>query len=200
MLALFIAITMALLLLSWAETMPRETREESAAMPDAAPRKLRLPVLRLPSLRLPALRRRKAVDAPAPEIEPVAPLSQAHKAARVAAAPKVEDNDDVIARVEALLDSPDPEDLPEPATAKAQPAPLPPAAPADLPRITGFTPGDVIALEISGPAPRPDEIGFTACAEGTLVLIEGFAELIIEGVAPEGLSPEILQFRDHAVA
>lgn len=197
MLALFIAITMALLLLTWAETMPRE---EATTTPDAPPRKLRLSALRLPSLR-----RRKVADATAQEIEPVAPLAQARKAAQFATAPRVEDNDDIMARVEAMLEAPeldaaDELTAPEPATATAQSELEQDMDPTDLPRITGFAPGDTIALEISGPAPRPEEISFEACAEGTLVLFDGLAELIIEGVTPEGLSHEILQFRDHAAA
>lgn len=197
MLSLFIAITMALLLLSWGEAMPRDTENETTTAPNAPVTRVRLPRL---ALRLPKFWGRKSSAEVVQEIDPVEPFADAVRALSPAEAASVARNDEIMARVEALLDGPEPGSTPAPIDA-CEPASLANApAPPDLPRITDFAPGDMIAIEVVGPAPRRDEISFQPCAEGALVLIEGLAELVIEGVGPEALSPEILQFRDHAAA
>ncbi|OOY03849.1 hypothetical protein [Thioclava sp. F28-4] len=169
MLALFIATTIALCLLGWAEGLPRQRQVRAAADTGAA--------------------------APAPSHG--APLEKALGTRPANVEDSANDLDAaVMMRIEALLAHPN-----QQAETRAHaPAPAPAAGPEPLPRINGFEPGDAIALDFTGSAPRRDDITFRTCAEGTLVVIEGQAELVITGIAPEQIAPDAFQFRAHAAA
>jgi hypothetical protein len=227
MLGLFIAVTMALCLLSWAEQIPNgaglanagaRAGGDKATKPvatDTHRGKWALPRLKL---RLPRLRRKSA---PAPhhqatEIAPVAPLEEARALTPHEAASESRDAE-ILSRISEMLAPPDHMPGPrheEPAAPALQSAPgstaeLSPetktAAPAarsfpELPVVEGFEPGDIILLELIGPAPRREDIRFRPCANGALVEIEGEPALIIASTAPEALDPGILQFRAHAAA
>ncbi|MEO1951090.1 hypothetical protein [Thioclava sp.] len=169
MLALFIATTIALCLLGWAEGLPRQRQVRAAADTGAEAATM--------------------TAAPAQVSSP--------KEALGASAEDANDLDAaVMMRIEALLAHPN-----QQADTRAHaPAPAPAAGPEPLPRINGFEPGDAIALDFTGSAPRRDDITFRTCAEGTLVVIEGQAELVITGIAPEQIAPDAFQFRAHAAA
>ncbi|OOY19233.1 hypothetical protein BMI86_15510 [Thioclava sp. DLFJ5-1] len=170
MLALFIATTIALCLLGWAEGLPRQRQVRAAADTGS-----------------------EAATMTAAPAQVAAP-NEEH------AAPDEDTNDldaAVMMRIEALLAHPNQQ---AETRAKHTPAPAPAAGPEPLPRINGFEPGDAIALDFTGSAPRRDDITFRTCAEGTLVVIEGQAELVITGIAPEQIAPDAFQFRAHAAA
>ncbi|KEO52983.1 hypothetical protein [Thioclava pacifica] len=219
MLGLFIAVTMALCLLSWAEQIPngaglanpeaRASKREATA-PTAAPRRSKLALPRL-KLRLPKFRRKPvaAAQEQAARIAPVAPLEEARALTPQEAAAEARDAE-ILSRISEMLAAPDYMPKPryeEPASAAPEAAAAPAAETAppqrsfpELPVIEGFAPGDVIALELIGPAPRPEDIRFSPCANGALVEIEGEPALIIADAAPEVLGPGILQFRAHVAA
>lgn len=170
MLALFIATTIALCLLGWAEGLPRQRQARATA----------------------------DIGATATAPSHGAPLGEALDTRPANAGDGAEDLDAaVMMRIEALLAHPNQQAEPR---AKHTPAPAPAAGPEPLPRINGFEPGDAIALDFTGSAPRRDDITFRTCAEGTLVVIEGQAELVITGIAPEQIAPDAFQFRAHAAA
>ncbi|OWY09636.1 hypothetical protein B6V74_06355 [Thioclava sp. F42-5] len=163
MLALFIATTIALCLLGWAEGLPRQRQVRVASAAAAI-----------------------AAD----------PSHGARSDQTPEASDASEDLDAaVMSRIETLLAHSN-----QQAGAHTKENPAPAAGPEPLPRIDGFEPGDAIALDFTGAAPRHDDITFRTCAEGTLVVIDGRAELVITGVAPEQLAPDAFQFRAHAAA
>lgn len=70
-----------------------------------------------------------------------------------------------------------------------------PALPAeDLPRITGFRPGDVIELSIEGPLPRPGEMRIEQVGRDTRVLIAGLPPLIFERTRARSLRYGTIRF------
>lgn len=173
MLALFLALTVAVVLLLWAELGPTFAPHAKAA-PKATE------VAELPPFEDVVQRREAALPAAAaPQAEPVA-------------AP--EGDDAVMARIAAMLAEP------AAAPAPAAPAPAPETARANtaedpLPRIGGFTPGDVIELEFEGPAPRAEDIRFEQAGRDVRVLIEGIPALILARAKATSLTPEIFRFR-----
>lgn len=217
MFALFLAVTIALALLGWAEFAPRragkvaQVQEATDAAQDndqsdatkPARRKrvtLALPRFKLPrfKLRLFKLRLFKRADTSEPDetlsdlSAPVVPLDELREPPREDAAqtapqtPPVPDDPDadVMARIEAMLEAPE-------VASETQD---------DLPRIPNFAPGDQIALEIDGPAPRAREIRFEADPTGrhALALIADEPILLIENTDPATLTPAVLSFRAHA--
>lgn len=202
MLALFVALSVALLLVSWAELVPA-----IAARRRAEDDKKVTPVP--PLQRLSTGQRETEADpgrvAPAPA--PMAPSGQ--------------DEDAVMERLAALLaEGPEPGPAaaapvahavaPAPAAAPArrpaQPTPAPepvcatPELDAELPRITGYRPGDVIELELEGPAPRGEDIRFEQSGKDTRVVIEGFPALILARAQARSLTPAIFRFRSPQLA
>lgn len=167
MLALFLALTFALFLLIWGE------------LPARAPASARV------AGKGPAQRAKAAT--------PVPPLEEVSAKAGRAAAASVEDDDAIMARLADLLDGADVATADAPnAAAKIDTAP---SDADDLPRISGFAPGDAIELEVEGPMPHPSEISFEQIGRDARVLICGVPALLLEGVAAAALDPEILRFR-----
>ncbi|KFE35971.1 hypothetical protein DW2_05060 [Thioclava atlantica] len=164
MLGLFIAATMALCLLGWAEMEP--SRLGAAQGPEDGP-KTRARIKARHPRRL--LRRARPAAAASADEAPVAPFEEALSASSAR-------DETVMARVVQALT---------------------PAEP-DLPRISGFAQGDRILITVEGPVPPPHEIVFDQAPGGARVVIEGEPVLIIDGVAPEALRPDILEFRGHA--
>lgn len=207
MVALFLALSVALLLVSWAELAPTLAARLRADEPVAP---------------VPPLRR---TDAAARGVE----ADPARPAARAARTP-TEEHDVVLERLAALLaDDPAPmqpvaevaalapaADAAEPAAAAKpgrraeRPAPAPEPAPeqiaasaaadAELPRVTGYRPGDVIELELEGPAPRREDIRFEQAGKDTRVVIEGFPALILARAQARNLTPAIFRFRSPQLA
>ncbi len=175
MLALFLALTVALVLLSWSElsALPlKGGRRSRRAQSDA----------QAPSGALPS---EATTDTGTPPAE--APR------ARVTATAVHEDDDAIMARLSELLHD-------ETALMPAAPAPTSAARPDpdpidDLPVIRDFAAGDALELEIEGPAPRPAEISFEQIGRDALVRICGAPALLLEGVVAATLGPEILKFR-----
>ncbi|WP_295534797.1 hypothetical protein [uncultured Thioclava sp.] len=218
MFALFLAVTIALALLGWAELSPRpagvkNTHAQTPAS-DAvtAPHmhrkraKFELPRFKLPQFKLRFLKR--AAKGQSDETlshltAPIVPLSELRETAledaqsdaartrpdRGAAAVPGDADAAVMARIAAMLDSPEAEsDLAEDE--------------ADLPRITGFTLGDQIVLEMDGPAPHRNDIRFAPAQSGphTIALIADEPILLIENIEAAQLTPEVVSFRAQAVA
>lgn len=210
MLALFLTLTVALALLSWAELAPRRAERDGQpsggtksgggqADPAAAP------------------------EAGAPPQGAPATAEQPTARELPPAATETED-DALLARLAALLDAAEPEAAPQPtavpstATApqpvsapqpaaartaprKPRPAPLPAALqPAALPVLRDFHPGDVLELELDGPAPRATDIAFRQIGRDTCVLIWGEPMLTLAGVEARRLSPSALRFRSPRAA
>lgn len=173
MVALFLAVSLALALVLWAELGP----------PAQARRDLRAATKGLP-------------DGP-----PIAPLSD--RASRRGPGAEVSkagpEDDPVMARLAALLAQPEPA-APKPAPAPAPTAAPPPAAAEGLPVVLGYRPGDVIELELEGPAPRPEDITFRQLGRDTQVMIEGFAALVVARAPARSLSPAIFRFRSPRAA
>lgn len=98
-------------------------------------------------------------------------------------------------------------DTPRPVTVAPAPPQMPAPAPLRRPgrrhtpsepplRLTDFTPGDLIELELPGPAPHPEDICFMPLPSGdTRVQIAGEDVLILSGVDAATLSPAIFRFR-----
>ncbi|SOB94476.1 hypothetical protein [Rhodobacter maris] len=80
---------------------------------------------------------------------------------------------------------------------RAEPrAAAPKAAPApDLPRITGFSPGDVIELAIDGPLPRPEDLVIEQIGTDAQVSLDGTPTLIIEATQVQSLAVGAIRFR-----
>lgn len=179
MVALFLALTAALALILWAELGETALR--------AVPRR--------------KTKAEGALDTPVEPLETLLP----RRAAAPAATPAQADEDDIVmARLAALLD--------EPAPLAATPAPAPVAAPLpaipetitdnadDLPRVSGYRPGDVIELELEGPVPRLEDIRFEQAGRDTRVLIEGLPALVVQRVRAHALSPAMFRFRSPQLA
>lgn len=165
MIALFLALTATLLLLGWAEFGPALAERVDA--------------------------KRARDEEPGPE--PVPPLESLRP--RRTAAPKAsEPGDDdaaLMARLTDLLTDP-PAAAAAPAEAPAPTAPTPAEA---LPRIDGFRPGDMIELDLVGPAPRAEDIRFEQFGRDVRVVIEGEPALILAQARVRNLGPEIFRFR-----
>lgn len=174
MLALFLALTVALVLLSWSEL---------SALPLKGGRRSRR-----------AQSDTQAASGTPPEAttDTETDLAEASRS-RVAAAAAPEGDDAIMARLSELL-----HDAPAPTPAAPTPASVsrPEADPIDdLPVIRDFAAGDALELEIEGPAPRPAEISFEQIGRDALIRICGAPALLLEGVAAATLGPEILKFR-----
>ncbi|WP_417807258.1 hypothetical protein [Thioclava sp.] len=214
MFALFLAVTIALAVLGWAEFAPRRagmgTRahaheaqkgaQENGQSDAPKPARRKRITLALPRFRLPRfkLRRFKRVgvtelDEPLADLSaPIMPLNELREPVLEDAAPTVRpmtpvpsDADaDVMARIEAMLEAP------EAQTDAAD----------DLPRVTDFAPGDKITLELDGPAPRAAAIRFEPDATGhhAIALIANEPVLLIENTDPTTLTPAVMSFRAHA--
>jgi hypothetical protein len=211
MFALFLAITIALGLLAWAEFSPRragklaqaqdlpEAAQSPPGTPEAKQRKrLKLPRVKLPRFKLRLFTRARKAQRDKPHADPstpIVPLNELRDTHCDDAVPAVgqsvpepagtgDADADVMARIEAMLDAPEPQtDLTD-----------------DLPRITDFAPGDKIALELEGPAPRPEDIRFEADAtrRHAIALIADAPVVLIENTDPATLTPAVLTFRAHA--
>ncbi|MGD9916745.1 MAG: hypothetical protein AB7U46_01915 [Paenirhodobacter sp.] len=174
MFALFLALTVAVALLLWAELGPSFGPRAKTA-PKAAE------VADLPHFE-DVVQRQKAPAAAESQAEPLA---------------TPEGDDAVMARIAAMLA--------EPAAAPPAPTPVAPVATPEtaresttedpLPRIGGFAPGDVIELELEGPAPRAEDIRFEQAGRDVRVLIEGIPALILARAKATSLTPEIFRFR-----
>lgn len=134
-------------------------------------------------------RPRAARSKAAPEDAPVPPLDpRAAERTHPSPPPATADDDAaVMARLAALLEEP-------------EAAPAAPAATDDLPLISGYRPGDVIELELEGPAPRAEDIAFEQAGQDTRVLIEGFPALVVQRARAATLSPTIFRFRGPQLA
>lgn len=76
-----------------------------------------------------------------------------------------------------------------------------PQPPQPLLRLTDFTPGDLIELELPGALPRADDIHFVPLPGGdTRVQIAGEDVLILAGVDATILSPDIFRLRRLSAA
>ncbi len=177
MVALFLAVSTAVALVLWAELGPAVSTRQRA----------------------------RATPAPLPELAPLAPRAR-HAAPSAAgnspaAAATADEDAAVIARLSRLLAEPVPPAPPRAgAAAKPAPVPLPEPAAGDLLRIAGFRPGDVIELELEGPAPRPEDIRFEQIGRDTRVLIDGFPALIVARAPARMLSPAAFRFRSPRAA
>ncbi|MBD3787257.1 MAG: hypothetical protein IE922_09850, partial [Sphingomonadales bacterium] len=69
-----------------------------------------------------------------------------------------------------------------------------------LPVLRDFHPGDVLELELDGPAPRATDITFRQIGRDTCVLIWGEPMLTLAGVEARRLSPAALRFRSPRAA
>lgn len=114
----------------------------------------------------------------APQSAPV-PAFETLIAARAQATLLEEDDTTLMARLAALFDDPEAEALPQ---------------------IAGYRPGDVIELELDGPAPRAEDIAFEQAGHDTRVLIEGFPALVVQRVRAATLSPAVFRFRSPQLA
>jgi len=134
----------------------------------------------------------------AQSVPPVAPDHTIAAAAAPMTAPAApaqpaptEDQDDLIlARLAQMLAEPQ----------VAAPAPVPTPVAEDLPRISGFRPGDVIELEIEGPLPRPEDLRFEQVGRDARMILEGLPTLIFEGVPARHLRPSHIRFRSPQAA
>ena len=140
-----------------------------------------------------AARRAKPEAAPAAAPDAVAPLEELVSARNApeearAPAPAVADDEAVMARIAAIFADPEPAAPPAPVAAAPEPV-------EELPRISDFQPGDVIELELEGPAPRAEDIRFEQAGRDTRVLIEGIPALILARAKAASLGPEIFRFR-----
>lgn len=169
MIALFLALTVALVLLGWSDLAPRPAPRAGGR--GAPP---------------------KAEQQPAPNPNAAQPVPEA-----APIAPQADDSDRVMMeRLAALLrDTPEPAPAPE---ASAPPAPA--AALDDLPSVRNFGPGDVLELELDGPAPQARDITFTQSGPDVLVTIWDEPALRIEGATASALTPAILRFRSPRAA
>ena len=166
MLALFLALTIALILLSWGELPVRQTATASPARGAPAG------VAALSSAR-----------------QGTAEVMSERIAAPAADMPQTDET--IMARLADMLEEPAVAPVPE-ATA---PQDAPVALDEDLPRIGDFTAGDVIELEVEGPAPVATDISFEQIGHDVCVLICGAPAFLLEGVAAATLGPDILKFR-----
>ena len=220
MFALFLAVTFALALLGWAEFAPRSNRAAQAQgqdkvtaqrdantaddlpapkrspklkpkfKPKHAPKRARRLRLKWPSLTF----RRKDRQIKAMPDAPVAPLEELRAATQSSAPPAQaelpSDRDaEIMSRIEAMLE----------ASPSAE-APASTSDEIDLPRISGFKPGDRITLELDGPAPRPDAVRFVPACSGphAIALIADEPVLLIEQTDAATLQPNVLSFRASA--
>jgi len=187
MLALFLTLTVALMLLFWAEVRPVfiERAAQKARLAAATPAVD-------PVAPMPAGKRRKAATE-----RPAAPSP----------APQMAGNDDdVMDRVAALMAEPEaaaptPAARPAAKTARATSRPVSARRPVvakinpDLPRIDGYSAGDVIELEVEGPAPKDTDIRFTQFGDDTQVSIEGAPALVLVDTQADSLTAAIFRFR-----
>ncbi|PYF09303.1 hypothetical protein C8J30_10949 [Rhodobacter viridis] len=176
MLALFIAVSCALALVVWAEW-----------------RSQRIPTT-------------KSVPPVAPDHAIAATAAPMTPPAAPAPPPATKDQDDLIlARLAQMLAEPvlvPPTPVPAAPVAPQAPAPAPVATTVaeDLPRISGFRPGDVIELEIEGPLPRPEDLRFEQVGRDARMILEGLPALIFEGVPARALRPSHIRFRSPQAA
>jgi len=204
MLALFLALSVALLLVSWAELAPvlgtRQSAEDTVA-----------PVP--PLQRSSELRRDADVESPPCATPSNGTPEEAHDvvmarlAALLADEPAPAPAEAVSAAPVARAAAPAPAAAPKRRAERPAPAPEPIAATeasaeidTDLPRVTGYRPGDVIELELEGPAPRGEDIRFEQTGKDTRVLIEGFPALILARAQARNLTPAIFRFRSPQLA
>ncbi|MCE5973573.1 hypothetical protein LZA78_08790 [Sinirhodobacter sp. WL0062] len=200
MFALFLALSVALTLLLWAELgcprlgiAPLRRRSPSPTPEDVpAPQKPVITKDELPSpseaLRFAerqARRSTRLIEQPEPlTIEP--------------AAPELRENPDeaMWKRLEAMLHAPEQCPRPAPAALAQQPASVHDADD-DLPRIDDLAPGERLELELDGPAPRRESIRFEQVQgrRRTRVVIEDEAILILDNTDAASLTPDLFQFR-----
>lgn len=167
MVALFLAVSLALALVLWAELGPpaQVRRDLRAATKDASDGAAIAPLSGRAGRREPGSMTQPAIRADLAD-------------------------DLFMARLAALMAQPE-----------AAPAPAPaPAAANDLPVVLGYRPGDVIELELEGPAPRPEDITFRQLGRDTQVMIEGFAALVVARAPARSLSPAMFRFRSPRAA
>lgn len=199
MLALFLTLTVAVALLSWAELAPRRAGRDG--MPSGGPRSAGA----------------QAEGATAPEAAaPVAPAAAERPPVQEIPPTAAEAEDTALmARLAAMLDTSTPEapqqtdtapaasttTAPQPTAARTRPRkPRPAPQPATLPVLRDFHPGDVLELELDGPAPRATEITFRQVGRDTCVLIWDEPMLTLAGVEARRLSPSALRFRSPRAA
>ncbi|WP_263848546.1 hypothetical protein [Sedimentimonas flavescens] len=201
MFALFLALSVALTLLLWAELgcprlgiAPLRRRSPSPTPEDApAPQKPTITKDELPSpseaLRFAerqARRNTRLIEQPDPLTVEPAPIAE----------PRENPDEAMWKRLEAMLHAP--EQAPRPAaTVAAQDLAPTCDADDDLPRIDDLAPGERLELELDGPAPRRESIRFEQVQgrRRTRVVIEDEAILILDNTDAASLTPDLFQFR-----
>ncbi|KEO57452.1 hypothetical protein [Thioclava indica] len=222
MFALFLAVTIALALLGWAEFAPRRAGKVAQAQEatDAAqdndqsdapkPARRKRVTLALPRFKLPRFKLRlfKRADTSEPD-ETLSDLSAPDETLSDLSAPVVpldelrepprEDAAQTAPQTPPVPDDPD-ADVMARIEAMLEAPEVASETQDDLPRIPNFAPGDQIALEIDGPTPHAREIRFEADPTGrhAIALIADEPILLIENTDPTTLTPAVLSFRAHA--
>ena len=201
MFALFLALSVALTLLLWAELgcprlgiAPLHRRNPSPSPEDVpAPQKPTITKDELPSpseaLRFAerqARRSTRLIEQPEPLTTETATTTEPH----------VNSDEAMWKRLEAMLNAPEQAPRPAPAVAIQEPAPVHDADD-DLPRIDDLAPGERLELELDGPAPRRESIRFEQVQgrRRTRVVIEDEAILILDNTDAASLTPDLFQFR-----
>lgn len=200
MVALFLALSVALLLVSWAELAPAIAARR--AVEDA--------VTPVPPLQRTGVSERAAAADPAPAAQrPAKTTDEAHDVVLERLAALLAEEPAPAPVVAEVASAPVAAPAPKPQRKAARPAPAPRPEPvasteteadAELPRITGYRPGDVIELELDGPAPRREDIRFEQTGKDTRVVIEGFPALILARAQARNLTPAIFRFRSPQLA
>ena len=184
MIALFLGVTIALGLLAWAEWTPRTQSDGVAASQSRAKTSWGTRMGHAMQAWMPVRGRGAATLDDDPAVPPLDEVySPTTAEAKTQARPETAPDAEIMARVAATLT--DAQDAPDEELS--------------LPRITGFSLGDTIALELDGPAPERADIRFIPARSGphAIALIEGEPSLLIENVEAGQLSPEIVSFHPH---
>ncbi|WP_444452748.1 hypothetical protein ACTTAI_17330 [Rhodobacter capsulatus] len=121
----------------------------------------------------------------------------AASAAVAPTSPADDPHDVILTRLAQMLA--EPEVVAKPVAPQA-PGPVATPVAEDLPRISGFRPGDVIELEIEGPLPRPEDLRFEQVGRDARMILEGLPTLIFEGVPARHLRPSHIRFRSPQAA